>query len=81
MDDEKERWFIGYSRRMWWPVSWQGWALMVGYFLSMSAIVGLSGHAAEESLSMREIVFLLAQIAVPTVGFYWLSRGHVDKRY
>lgn len=78
---EPKIWFIGYNYNFWLPVSLEGWALTMAYVLALFAI--LSGNQVTDD---TPFVFsrhwpMLAELAAATAALYYLSKGHVDKRY
>jgi hypothetical protein len=76
---KKKIWFIGYHGRFWLPVSWEGWLLFVGMFAMGSGLAALGRSQGQFSLahSWPMLIAVFGYLA----AFYWVSRGHVDKRY
>lgn len=77
----KKVWFIGYHSRFWVPVSIEGWAVTASFFLTLWGALLVMGQRPEEQVSLAGVLLFFVVYAPLAVGFYWLTREHVDKRY
>jgi hypothetical protein len=77
-DDKPKVWFVGYTRRLWMPVSWEGY-LWLGSAIGLGVLAAVFGRerGGGSSLPWAAILALAAYVG----AFYWFTRGHVDKRY
>jgi len=77
----KKIWFIGYTSRLWIPVSIEGWLVTASFFTGMMFIGKLNAASNATSLHFSQILPILIEFALLLGILYFLTKGHVDKRY
>jgi len=77
----KKIWFIGYSSRLWVPISIEGWLVTASFFTGMLFIGKLNAASNSTSLHFSQILPILIEFALLLGILYFLTKGHVDKRY
>ena len=78
---EGKRWFIGYGRTLWVPVSVEGWLLTVLFVSGLYLIFSLNAVSGDTPFQLSVHWPMIVEMIAMIIGFYWLSSGHVDKRY
>ncbi len=76
-----KRWYIGYSRTLWVPVSIEGWLLTIVFVCGLYFIYALNGVSGDVPFQITVHWPMIVEMVGLITGFYWLSKGHVDKRY
>ena len=78
---DKKVWFIGYTSRFWVPVSIEGWLVTVVSLLSIGIILKSNNVSGNVPFSFSSHWPMLVEIAVLILVSYFITKGHVDKRY
>jgi hypothetical protein len=78
---QKKTWFIGFTSRLWVPVSLEGWIVTASFFTGIILIGKINTVSNDVSLSISKIILILLEFIVLLVIFYFLTKGHVDKKY
>ena len=81
METGKKIWFTGYTSRLWIPVSIEGWGLTAAMVLSLFLIFKMNNFSDEIPFSFAEHWPTLLELVGVAIAFYWVSRGHVNKKY
>lgn len=81
MIKEKKIWFKGFSRRLWVPVSVEGWLATVSFFMGIVLINKMNNMSNDAHLTMSQFWLILVEFAVLLGALYFVTRGHVDKNY
>ncbi len=81
MEKEKKIWFIGKTRRIWIPVSIEGWIAITTPFILLFSLIKLQELDLKENSSLHDHWYFLVEMLIVTIIFYIVTRGHVDKRY
>ena len=79
--NEKKIWFKGFSSRLWVPVSMEGWLVTASFFIGIMLIGKINNVSNGASLAVSQIVPILVEFALLIGVLYFVTRGHVDKRY
>ena len=74
-------WFIGYSARLWVPVSFEGWGVMAVFVAGLYLVYQVYGVSDDVPFQISVHWPILVEMLVLILAFYRVSRGHVDKRY
>jgi hypothetical protein len=78
---EKKIWFRGYSSRLWIPVSIEGWLVTVSFFMGILLIGKINNASSDSNLTFSQIWPILLEFAVLLGALYFVTKGHVDKKY
>lgn len=78
---KKKIWFIGYNSRLWVPVSMEGWIVSASFFFGLLLIGSFNTASKNTSLTISQILPILFEFAVLLGVLYFVTKGHVDKRY
>ena len=78
---EKKRWFIGYSARLWVPVSLEGWIVFIAFISGLYFVYQVNGVSGDVPFKLSLHWPTIVEMIVVIIGFFWISKGHVDKRY
>ena len=78
---EKKIWFKGINRRLWIPVSIEGWGVTALFFIGMFLIKKMNNISNDANLTITQIVTILIEFAVLLGILYSLTKGHVEKKY
>lgn len=78
---KKKIWFIGFTSRLWIPVSIEGWLVAASFFIGIILIGKINNVSSDASLSGSQILQILVEFAVLLGPLYFITKGHVDKRY
>lgn len=81
MKEEKKIWFIGKTRRIWIPISVEGWLAMITPLILFFSLIKLQGLNPKENFSLNDHWYILLEMLIIVILFYVITRGHVDKRY
>ena len=81
MDAGKKIWFKGLSRRLWIPVSVEGWGVTITCVLGLLLVFKINKVSGGEPFSLAVHWPMLAELACLTLALWWITRGHVDKKY
>ena len=79
MNKEKKYWFHRVNMTLWLPLSWEGWAMLIGFTASFFLILKINGLGRDESVVLAKHWPALLEIGVSVIAFYWLSRGRVRR--
>jgi len=79
MSEDKKVWFHRVNARIWLPISWEGWAMLLGFVGGFFLIPYLNGLSRNESIVFARDWPVLLEMGVLVVAFYWLSSGRVRK--
>ena len=79
--EEKKVWYIGIHRRLWVPVSIEGWLIMLGCFGSIWLLGQLHGVFNGSQPPFSQIVFFLLEFLVISSVVFYFTKDHVDRRY
>ena len=79
--EEKKFWFIGFTSRLWVPVSIEGWLITASSFIGILLILKINNISNDASLTISQILPMLVEFAGLIGALYFLTKGHVDKRY
>ena len=71
-------WFKAYSRRLWVPVSLQGWLITALVFLLFVIIFAINDVGSGVKFSLKNDWPVLAEGAAVAIFFQWYCRGHVE---
>lgn len=77
----KKIWFKGLSSRLWLPVSIEGWVVTVVFVLAIYAIMIMNNVSGGVPFDFSEQWPILVEMIVAVIAFYFVTRGHVDKKY
>jgi hypothetical protein len=78
---KKKVWFVGFSRRFWVPVSVEGWLATLFFFAGILLIGMLNRSLSGVSLTVPQVISILIEFACVLGALYFVTKGHVDKRY
>lgn len=78
---EKKIWFKGISRRLWVPVSIEGWAVTASFFIGIILINKINDISNDTPLTISQLWPILVEFAVLLGALYFVSKDHVDKKY
>lgn len=78
---EKKIWFIGYTSRLWVPVSFEGVLVTVSFFIGIVIIGKINNVPNGVSLNLSQIILILLEFILLLASLYIVTIGHVDKRY
>jgi hypothetical protein len=81
MEREKKFWFTALSRRLWIPISIEGWGVTFAFALGIFLIFKINGVSDKVSFRFSAHWPMLLELALLAVALLWVSRGHVNKRY
>lgn len=81
MRGREKVWFKAYSFNLWIPVSLEGWVVTVVFTVLLFFLAKLNNVSSEMPFSLSQHWPILLELAVVTAIFYYVSKGHVDKRY
>lgn len=81
MEKEKKIWFIGKTRRLWIPISIEGWIALIAPVISFFLIIKLHGLDLKEKFILQNHWYIIVEMVTVIILFYIITRGHVDKRY
>ena len=79
MSEDKKVWFHRVNARIWLPISWEGWAMLLGLVGGILLILHLNGLSGKESIVFARDWPILLEMGVLVVVFYGLSHGRVRK--
>ena len=79
--EEQKIWFIGYTSRLWVQISFEGWLVTATFFIGIMFIGKINNVANNASLNASQISAMLVEFAVLLGIFYFVTKGHIDKRY
>ena len=71
-------WFKAYSRRLWVPVSLQGWLITALVFLLFVIIFAINDVGSGVKFSLKNDWPVLAEGAAVAIFFQWYCRDHVE---
>ena len=77
----KKIWFIGFTSRLWLPISIEGWVISALFFIGILLIGFINNIPNDTSLPFIKVVLILIEFFSLLVTFYFITKGHVDKRY
>lgn len=80
MENEKKFWFLKLSYRIWIPISWEGWFVIIAFTFALFLIRTQSGLAYAEPFNLARHWPIFLKLGVAIVIFLWVSRGHVKER-
>lgn len=81
MTNEKKIWFKGLSRKLWLPVSIEGWLFTIVTF-SLIGLISKVHHISDDvPFVFSQHWPALLELAILILACYVVSKGHVDKRY
>ena len=78
---KRKIWFVGYSPRLWVPVSFEGSGVMAVFVTGLYLLYQMNGVSDDVAFQISVHWPVLVEMLVLILAFYWVSRGHVDKRY
>jgi hypothetical protein len=78
---QKKTWFIGFTSRLWVPVSFEGWLVTASFFTGIIIIGKMNNVSNDASLNISQIILILLEFFVLLGFLYFVTKGHVDKRY
>ncbi len=78
---EQKIWFKAYNFNLWIPVSLEGWVVMAVFMLLLFLIAQLNNVSSDVAFSLAQHWPTLVELAVVIAVFYYVTRGHVDKKY
>lgn len=78
---EKKRWFVGYSTTLWVPVTLEGWVVIIAFIAGLYLVYQLNGVSGDVPFDITLHWPVIVEMLVVIIGFFWISKGHVDKRY
>ena len=78
---EKKIWFKGINRRLWIPVSIEGWGVTALFFIGIFLMKKMNNFSTDANLTITQIFITLVEFAVLLGILYFLTKGHVDKKY
>lgn len=78
---EKKRWFVGYCAQFWIPVSLEGWILTTVFMSGLYLIYQVNGVSANIPFQISVHWPVIAEMLALVIGYYWIAKGHVDRRY
>ena len=78
---EKKIWFKGINRRLWIPVSIEGWGITALFFIGLSLMKKMNNFSPDVSLTITQIFTIVVEFAVLLGILYFVTKGHVDKKY
>jgi len=81
MPKESKIWFKGFSRTLWVPVSVEGWGTCLAFALALFSVYLLNEISADVAFALSKHWPIIFELTVITILFYWISHGHVDKKY
>jgi len=81
MEKEKKQWFLALGYRLWVPISWEGWAVMI-FFVGVLLLIrqvnmALFGNGAFEFSKHWP---MMLELGVTIFAIYWVTRGRVKKQ-
>lgn len=79
--NKKKTWFIGYNPRLWVPVSLEGWLVTVLFFVGIVLIGKINNVTSDASVSLGGSLSIVIEFIVLLLVLFFLTKGHVDKRY
>lgn len=77
----KKVWFIGYTSRLWVPISIEGTFITILFFIGIIVIGAINQDTSTNSLTFSQIILLLLEFGTLVTVLYFITKGHVDKRY
>lgn len=78
---QKKIWFIGFTSRLWVPVSFEGWLVTASFFIGILLIGKINNVSNEASLNVSQIIPIIFEFIGLLYILYFVTKGHVDKRY
>lgn len=78
---EKKIWFKGINSRLWIPVSLEGWGVTAFFFFGLFVMRKLNNFPPGANLTLTQILTILVEFAVLLGIMYFVTKGHVDKKY
>ena len=81
MKKEKKIWFTGFSRTLWIPKSIEGWSVTVAVIFSLFMIFKINKISNDIPFIFFQHWPMLLELAVVVLALYWVTKGHVDKKY
>lgn len=81
MSEQKKRWYIAYSSRLWVPVSIEGWLVTVAFAFLLYVIYQFNTLSSSDNFTLSTHWPMLIELLLLIAAMYWLSSGHVEKRY
>lgn len=78
---QKKTWFIGFSSRLWVPVSFEGCLVSASFFIGIIVIGKIDSVSTNASLNISQIILIILEFIVLLGVLYFVTKGHVDKRY
>ena len=75
-------WFKASNFNLWIPVSLEGcWGVTAVFTLLLFLIATLNNVSSDVAFSLSQHWLTLVELAVVIASFYYVTRGHVDKKY
>ncbi|MFV8816790.1 hypothetical protein [Haliea sp. E17] len=74
-------WFKGIHKRLWIPVSLEGWAVTLLFFVGVGVIHSINDVPAGANLTLGQVGIVALEFLVLIGVLYGLTRGRVDKHY
>ena len=81
MEKTKKIWFTALSRRLWIPISIEGWIVAFALAFGLFLIYKINGVSSKVAFSFSAHWPVLLELALLVSALFWVSRGHVRKRY
>lgn len=78
---QNKTWFVGYTSRLWVPVSFEGWLATAAFFVGIFIIGKINNVPKNTSLNVSQIMPILFEFIILIIILYFVTKGHVDKRY
>ena len=78
---DKKVWFIGFTSRLWLPVTIEGWLVTASLFLGILLIGKINSVPGNTSLTLFQALPIVIEFICLLAVLHFVTRGHVDKRY
>ncbi len=74
-------WFVGFTSRLWVPVSIEGWLVSALFFTGIFLIGEINHVSSNDSLTLVQGIPVVIEFICLLVALYFVTKDHVDKRY
>ena len=81
MKKDEKIWFTAFSRRLWIPISIEGWIVTVSVIFALYMIFKINNVSNDVPFTFSQHWPMLLELAVVVAALYSVSRGHVKKNY
>jgi hypothetical protein len=81
MEKAKKIWFTALSRRLWIPISFEGWGVTLAFALGLFLIYKVNGVSDKVAFKFSRHWPILLELGLLVAPLLWVSRGHVKKKY